>query len=446
MDTKRKGFPFASKLFQIALVAAGACVNRKSCSPYLSYGEMLKTVSLDGGMQATYAEVRSGAIGMKIAAILGTCPEAIKLAPIIRELRSHPQTECHVCVTDQRQQEVDGILEGFEIIPDSSLDLTAPGLSLSGLTSVAMTMLDAFLRRETPHVVILEGASTVTLAAALAAFYRNIPIMHIESDYLTGDMGAQWPHDANRVLISRLAELHFAPTPGSRRNLLTERVSPESVIVSGSTMLDSLYYAVDHVRRFPPVIPGMPPIAESNSQLPLVLIAGHGHEGFEESLESLCSGVAEVADSFPEAQFVYSINLSPNVRNLAQQYFAGRRNVHVIPRAPYFAFVALMDMARVVLTDSRGVLRAARALGKPVLALPEESSLTAHRRDRIISEASRLLSNVWYRRSSHKLKLSGVEGHAAARIVRAIQLRYARSASWKMSADPVAASNRDFAS
>lgn len=410
----------------------------------------MKTTTLDGGVHAALLYVvRSGAIGMKIAAILGTCPEAIKLAPIIRELRSHPQIECHVCLTDQRQQEVDGILEGFEIIPDSSLDLTAPGLSLSGLTSVAMTMLDAFLRRETPHVVILEGASTVTLTAALAAFYRNIPIMHVESDYPSGDMGAQWPQDANRVLISRLAELHFAPTPGSRQNLLTERVSPESVIVSGSTMLDSLHYAVDRVRHFPPVIPGMPSIvAESNSRLPLVLIAGHGHEGFEENLESLCSGIAEVAASFPEAQFVYSSNLSANVRDLAQKYFERRKNVHIIPRAPYFAFIALMDMARVVLTDSRGVLKAARALGKPVFALPEESSRAAHRRDQIISETSRLLSNVGYRRSSGRPKLSGsgVEGHASARIVRAIQIRYAGSASWKMSADPLAASNRGFAS
>jgi len=384
---------------------------------------------------------------MKIAAILGTCPEAIKLAPIIRELRSHPQIECHVCVTDQRQREVDGILEGFEIAPDSSLDLTAPGLSLSGLTSVAMTMLDAFLRRETPHVIILEGATTVTLTAALAAFYRNIPIMHVESDYPTGDTGSQWPQDANRVLISRLAELHFAPTPGIRRTLLTERVSPESVIVSGSTMIDSLHFAVDRVRRFPPSIAGMPPIlVESSSRPPLVLITGHGHEGFEENLESLCSGISEVADSFPEAHFVYSIDLSANVRHLAQQAFAGRKNVHVIPRAPYFAFIALMDMARVVLTDSLGVLRAARTLGKPVLALPEESSLTDRRRERVISETSRILRDVWYRRSSHKRKLPGIEGHAAARIVRAIQIRYGQAPSWQMSADPVSSSSRGCAS
>lgn len=384
---------------------------------------------------------------MKIAAILGTCPEAIKLAPIIRELRSDPQMECHVCVTNQRQQEVDKVLDDFEIIPDSSLDLSAPGLSLSGLTSVGMTMLDAFLRRETPHVVILEGASTVTLVAALAAFYRNIPIMHIEAGLRTSEMSSPWPEEENRVLITRLAELHFAPTPGSRRNLLAERVSPESIIVTGSTLIDSLYYAVARARQLSHASPGVPmQVAEAASGKPLVLISGHGHDGFDDRLESLCCCIAKLADELPQAQLVYSAQLGTNARDLAQRVLAGRNNIHLIPRLPYFSFVAAMDLASLILTDSRSVQREAHALNKPVLAFPEESPLTSNEGERIIAECSRLLSDQWYRASRSKFKQNAEEGHAAGRIVRAIQSRYASSQSWEIPVDRMTVSKSGFAS
>ena len=384
---------------------------------------------------------------MKIAAILGTSSEAIKLAPIIRELRSDREFECHVCVTDQRQQEVDRLLEAFEIVPDSSLDLTAPGLSLSGLTSVAIAMFDAFLRRETPHMVMVEGASTISLAAALAAFYRNIPVLHLETDVQAAEVRSQWPEEANRVLIRRLAELHFAATAVNQRDSLAEPVSPESVIVAGSTFVDALYYAVERLRRRPLEVPGLPPqVMSRDARTPLVLIAGRGHQSFDCKLESLCREIAEIAQLFPQAHFVYSIRLGENVRTSAQRSFAGRDNVHLMQHVPYFEFVALMESARVILTDSRDVQKEARALGKPVVAFFEDShpqntqtettlSFPDSRKDRIVSETSLLLSDDSYLASQSKVILSCGDGHAAARIVRAIKTRYGRSPSRAMCAE-----------
>lgn len=367
---------------------------------------------------------------MKIAAVLGTCSEAIKLAPVLRDLRADQEMECHVCVTDQRQQEVDNLLEGFEIVPDSCLDLTAPGLSLSGLTSVAITMLDGFLRRETPHLIILEGASTISLAAALAAFYRNIPILHLEPAPRSDETDSPWPEEANHVLIRRLAELHFAATSGSLRNPLAERVSPESVIVTGSTLIDAFCYAVARVRQVPQTIPGIPPpLMQADSSTPLVLIAGRGHERFDSKLESLCSAIAELAEAFPQAHFVSSIRMGENARESAGRVLAARKNLHLIQSVPYFAFVALMDRANVILTDSQGVQKEACALGKALIALPEDGGQQDSGKDGIVAETSLLLSDDSYLASRSRVILSCEDGRAAGRIVRAIKTRYGRSAS-----------------
>lgn len=377
---------------------------------------------------------------MKISVILGTRPEAIKLAPVILALRGQSEFECHVCLTAQHREMLDQVLTVFDIIPDVDLNLMRPGQTLAELTSRAITALDHYFAAEKPDLVLFQGDTTTVLAGSLSAFYRNIPIGHVEAGLRTWNMQSPWPEEANRVLTSRLATLHFAPTETNRQNLLAENVAADRIVVTGNTVIDSLLLAVEKVRRKPPVIAGLDPaIMTGDRSLPVVLITGHRRENFGQKLESICKAIADLARRFPETQFIYPVHMNPAVRKGVDKVLRDRignqellGNIHLIEPLSYFQFVALMERSTLILTDSGGIQEEAPSLGKPVLVTrdtterPEAVALGCARlvgadQAKITDEVSRLLTDRSYYQAAVKPQNPYGDGKAAGRIVQAIR-------------------------
>lgn len=308
----------------------------------------------------------------KVAVIFGTRPEAVKLAPVVRALRERAEFDCRVCAAAQHRGLVDQTLAAFDLTPDVDLDLMRPAQSLAELTARGVEAIDAFLAAERPDLVLVQGDTTTVLCAALAAFYRKTPLGHVEAGLRTGDLDAPWPEEANRVLTTRLAALHFAPTQRSRRNLLAEGVPADRVVLTGNTVVDALHLALKKVRAEPPLIPGLPrpPAAPGAGGAPLVLITGHRRENFGAGLESICRAVRTLARRFPDTTFVYPVHPNPNVREPVNRLLGpstGADNVVLLEPLGYLEFVALMDRTTLILSDSGGVQEEAPALGKPVL-------------------------------------------------------------------------------
>jgi len=384
----------------------------------------------------------------KVSVIFGTRPEAIKLAPVIQALQRDPRFACHVCVTAQHRQMLDQVLEVFGLQPDTDLNLMRPNQTLGGFTARAIEAIDAHLAVEKPGMILAQGDTTTVLCAALAAFYHRIPFGHVEAGLRTGNLEAPWPEEANRVLTSRLAALHFAPTETARQNLLKERVKPEAIHVTGNTVIDALFIALEKVKLNPPVVSGLPddlqptPMsglgnAHPSPALPrVVLITGHRRENFGDGFESICGAIAELSEQLPEVHFVYPVHLNPNVRRpvqaiLARQGAGAPRNIHLIEPLPYLPFVAMMHRSTLVLTDSGGVQEEAPSLGKPVLVMRETTErpeaveagtvlLVGTDRQRIVTEVSRLLTDsAAYDRMARAHNPYG-DGHATGRILEAM--------------------------
>lgn len=366
-----------------------------------------------------------------IAIIFGTRPEAIKLAPVVLALRGHPAIACRVCVTAQHRQMLDSVLEAFGIAPDADLDLMRPGQSLGRLTARGIEAIDGYLGRERPDLVLVQGDTTTVLCAALAAFYHHIPVGHVEAGLRTGDLHSPWPEEANRVLTSRLAALHFAPTETSRQNLLKEGVAADRIFVTGNTVIDALLLAREKIRDDPPPIPGLSPsLLEDGPDRPLVLITGHRRESFGAGFESICRAVAALAHRFPHAQFVYPVHLNPRVREPVGRILGAAEagNIHLIEPLPYLPFLALMDRATLILTDSGGIQEEAPSLGKPVLVLRETTErpeavaagtvrLVGTDERVIVAEAARLLTEPAAYEAMTCAHQPYGDGRAAARIV-----------------------------
>lgn len=322
----------------------------------------------------------------KISVIFGTRPETIKLAPVILALRQLAGIQCHVCVTAQHRSMLDQVLTVFAIQPDVDLNLMRPRQTLAGFTARAMTALDGYLADYKPDLVLVQGDTTTVFCAALAAFYHHIPVGHVEAGLRTWNMEAPWPEEANRVLTSRLAALHFAPTKWSRDNLLKEGVPAGRIFVTGNPVIDALHLALGLIKKTPPQIPGLPPAlqpraAGAEAAGPrVVLITGHRRENFGRGFETICRAIARLARQFPAVHFVYPVHLNPQVREPVYRLLgpdarraAGRKsaadNVHLIEPLEYLPFVALMERAHLILTDSGGVQEEAPSLGRPVLVM-----------------------------------------------------------------------------
>jgi len=367
---------------------------------------------------------------MKISVVFGTRPEAIKLAPLILALRREPAVRCGVCVTGQHREMLDQVLQVFEITPDDDLDLMQPNQSLARLTATAIDAIDGYLRTEKPDVVMVQGDTTTTFSCALAAFYNDIPVAHVEAGLRTRNLKAPWPEEANRVLTSRLSALHFAPTETNRRNLLEEGVAPDQIHVTGNTVIDALLLAREKVRSKTPDIPQLPSqLFRDDTQTPVVLITGHRRESFGTGLESMCRAIDKLARMFSGVHFVYPVHRNPNVRAAVENVLRPLGNLHLIEPLDYLPFVALMDRSAFILTDSGGIQEEAPSLGKPVLVMRETTErpeaiqagvvkLIGTRTDDIIWEASRLLTDESARRAMSKAMNPYGDGRASERIVK----------------------------
>ena len=371
----------------------------------------------------------------KVSVIFGTRPEAIKLAPVIHGLRASSRLACHVCVTAQHRQMLDQVLGVFGIVPDLDLDLMRPNQTLAELTSRAITGLYDVFAREKPDLVLVQGDTTTVFCAALAAFYGHVPVGHVEAGLRTGNLAAPWPEEANRVLASRLAALHFAPTEQARGNLLREGVPAECVQVTGNTVIDALLHTLAIVRTLSPaMVAELGAVADMPPGERIVLITGHRRENFGEGFARICQAVRTLATQFPEVHFVYPVHLNPNVGESVQRILGDGQasNVHLIEPLSYPAFVHLMSRAYLILTDSGGVQEEAPSLGKPVLVLRDATErteavaagcaiLVGTDEARIVAETARLLRDPTAYQHMSRVHNPYGDGHAADRIVLACE-------------------------
>ena len=378
----------------------------------------------------------------RIAVIFGTRPEAIKLAPVILALKQEKDLDCQVCVTGQHREMLDQVLEMFGIAPDADLDLMVHDQTLADLTARSILAVDRYLIKTKPQMVLVQGDTTSMFCSSLAAFYHRVAVGHVEAGLRTGNLNAPWPEEANRVLTSHLASVHFAPTEWARQNLLREGVPDEKIVVTGNTVVDALFLTLDKIRSARPRISELPEFLQpdehgKNGAPRVVLITGHRRESFGSGFENICKGIARLAKHFPDVHFVYPVHLNPNVRepvlrilgrSAGETAGCSARNIHLIEPLSYLPFIALMNRATLLLTDSGGVQEEAPSLGRPVLVMRETTErpeaiaagtarLIGMKNDAIFEEVSRLLTDsAAYEKMSHAHNPYG-DGQAAARIV-----------------------------
>ncbi|MBN2291382.1 MAG: UDP-N-acetylglucosamine 2-epimerase (non-hydrolyzing) [Pirellulales bacterium] len=318
----------------------------------------------------------------RVSIIFGTRPEAIKLCPLVLAMLDHRNLVPHVCVTGQHFEMLYQVLDDFGVVSDADLDLMQPNQTLAGLTSRAIAAIDEYLQASRPDMVIVQGDTTTVFCTALCAFYHNIPVGHVEAGLRTFNKRSPFPEEINRVLSTRVADLHFAPTETARQNLIREKTPTETIFVTGNTVIDALLFAVDRIRANPPQIDGLPDFLQPGSDnaqsdlSPMVLITGHRRENFGDGFENICRAIAQLAERFPETHFVYPVHLNPNVREPVNRLLGtgsrengGKQNIHLLEPLNYLPFVAMMDRSTIVLTDSGGVQEEAPSLGKPVLVM-----------------------------------------------------------------------------
>jgi len=375
---------------------------------------------------------------MKVSVIIGTRPEAIKLSPVVLALKKYSSIDCQVCVTAQHREMLDQVLRVFDIVPDTDLDLMQPNQTLTSFTILALEALDRYVEDEKPDLIIVQGDTTTVFVATLVAFYHNIPVAHVEAGLRTGDLKSPWPEEANRVLTSHLAELHFAPTETNKLNLLKEGIPAKKIGVTGNTVIDALCLALERVKREPAPILGLDNSLIESNDTQLILITAHRRENFGRRLESICRAILQLSEMFSEVHFVYPVHLNPKVRSVVMKVLDKKRpNVHLIEPLSYLGFVKLMNRSTIVLTDSGGIQEEAPSLGKPVLVLRDTSErpeaieagtarLVGTAPERIIEEVRVLLTNEEVYKTMSIMKNPYGDGKAAERIVKAIVNRFIR--------------------
>lgn len=371
----------------------------------------------------------------KIAIFMGTRPEAIKMAPVVRAVGETPGLEPIVVSTGQHREMLAQVVEVFQIPIDHDLDVMAPDQTLASLSARLLQRIDAFLVEHSPDMALVQGDTTTVLMASLACFYRNIPVGHVEAGLRTGHMRSPFPEEANRKLVTPLANLHFAPTEVSAENLYSEGVARDTVLVTGNTVIDALELE-SRAQRNAGVA------AEIDATLaqqlgadwrtqPYVLVTGHRRENFGRGFEEICSALKTLAQAHPKVRFIYPVHLNPRVREPVTQSLGDHANIHLLQPMSYRPFVALMRHAKLVLTDSGGIQEEAPGLGKPVLVMrdtterPEGVSagtvrLVGAHADSIVAGVTELLEDdIAYRRMAEAHNPYG-DGRAAQRIADAV--------------------------
>ncbi len=379
--------------------------------------------------------------------VFGTRPEAIKMAPLVKEFQKYPEMfRTTVCVTGQHRQMLDQVLEIFGITPDYDLNIMKQGQDLYDVTARVLTGMRSVLDEARPDLVLVHGDTTTSTAAALAAFYKQIPVGHVEAGLRTHNIYSPWPEEMNRQITGRIASWHFAPTPLSRSNLTAEAVPEERILVTGNTVIDALHIVVDRIRNYSGLADGLKEslrlagydTERTDAGRRLVLITGHRRENFGEGFLNICRAIKALSEKYPEVDFVYPMHLNPNVRRPIHEVFgqelSGLGNMFFIEPLEYLSFVFLMEKSFIVLTDSGGIQEEAPGLGKPVLVMRDTTErpealeagtvrLVGTDCDRIVSEVSSLMDSPdAYTRMSRAVNPYG-DGRACPRIVEFIDNR-----------------------
>lgn len=378
----------------------------------------------------------------KVMLVFGTRPEAIKMAPLVKEFQKYPREfQTIVCVTGQHREMLDQVLHIFEITPDYDLNIMKQGQDLYDVTARVLIGMRDVLKDSQPDLVLVHGDTTTSTASALAAFYQQIPVGHIEAGLRTHNIYSPWPEEMNRQITGRISTYHFSPTPLSRENLLSEGIYDTAITVTGNTVIDALYMVVDKIKNNKELDKELEDILEragydvnrlSNGKK-LVLITGHRRENFGNGFISICKAIKVLAQKYPNVDFVYPMHLNPNVRKSIHDVFGEDLtildNMFFIEPLEYLSFVYLMEKATIVLTDSGGIQEEAPGLGKPVLVMRETTErpealeagtvkLVGTNCDKIINEISDLLENeVHYDKMSKAINPYG-DGMACDRITR----------------------------
>lgn len=306
---------------------------------------------------------------MKVLTVFGTRPEAIKMAPLVLALAEEQAIESKVCVTAQHREMLDQVLELFAIKPDYDLDIMRSGQDLFDVTSKILLGLRDVIDDFKPDWILVHGDTTTTLAASMAAFYKQVKVGHIEAGLRTGNIYSPWPEEANRTITGVIANRHFAPTQGSANNLLREHVKQSDIVVTGNTVIDALLKVKHDVLNLTEYQTQFKAQFANVTNQPFVLITGHRRESFGGGFERICESIATLAKQYPQYNFVYPVHLNPNVQEPVNRLLAGLENVKLIEPQDYLPFVYLMDKSTLILTDSGGIQEEAPSLGKPVLVM-----------------------------------------------------------------------------
>lgn len=375
----------------------------------------------------------------RIMLVFGTRPEAIKMCPLVKEFQKYPEEfETLVCVTGQHREMLDQVLQIFGVKPDFDLNIMKQGQDLYDVTSRVLLGMRDVLDEAKPDVVLVHGDTTTSMAAAMAAFYRQIPVGHVEAGLRTHNIYSPWPEEMNRQITGRIATYDFAPTPLSRQNLLDEGVDPEKITVTGNTVVDALHWVVENVmeKGYVPQDPSVAALPRGDRRL--VLITGHRRENFGEGFINICTAIRDLAIKYPDVDFVYPMHLNPNVRKAVGEVFGSEisrqarndkgGNLFFIEPLDYLDFVYLMSRSYLVLTDSGGIQEEAPGLGKPVLVMRDTTErpealeagtvrLVGTDYSRIMAEVSALMDDPAHYQAMSKAVNPYGDGQACPRIV-----------------------------
>ena len=376
-----------------------------------------------------------------IMLVFGTRPEAIKMCPLVKEFQKYPNDfRTIVCVTGQHREMLDQVLQIFDVTPDYDLNIMKQGQDLYDVTSRVLLGMRDVLKQEQPDVVFVHGDTTTSTAAAIAAFYQQIPVAHVEAGLRTHNIYSPWPEEMNRQITSRIAAYNYAPTPLSRQNLLQENVSNDTITVTGNTVIDALYMVVDKIKNDQQLgkqlaqnicIAGYD-VNRLNSEKKMVLITGHRRENFGDGFINMCTAIKDLTQKYPDVDFIYPMHLNPNVRKPIHEVFGedlnDLGNMFFIEPLEYLNFVYLMEKCTIVLTDSGGIQEEAPGLGKPVLVMRDTTErpeavdagtvkLVGTNYQKIVDNVSQLLDDLEYYNTMSKAVNPYGDGKACERIV-----------------------------
>lgn len=377
----------------------------------------------------------------RVLVVFGTRPEAIKMAPLVHALADDGRFDSKVCVTAQHREMLDQVLELFEIKPDFDLDIMSPGQSLFEVTGRILQGMKDVLESFMPDVVLVHGDTATTFAAALAAYYQQIPVGHVEAGLRTGNLYSPWPEEANRKLTGAITRYHFAPTETSHKNLVGESVPQEHITITGNTVIDALFWVQDKIDRDPQLAADLAsPYPFLDSEKKLILVTGHRRESFGGGFERICEALRQIATTHKNCQVLYPVHLNPNVQEPVNRLLQGVSNIHLIEPQDYLPFVYLMTRAFLILTDSGGIQEEAPSLGKPVLVMRDTTErpeavaagtvkLVGADVEVIVSEVNELLNNAEHYRNMSEAHNPYGDGNACQRILDALSVNHGENSA-----------------